>query len=260
MITVHRGANAFGAIHTGFGFLEIAGGFVDSSEIDEGLGEVGGIHLAFIQVLPDGQRPFMHGLCTIHIHAAVVENAEIVVHGGDSGALLTIKTLEGFERLAVISLRLVEVAELLEDHREVVFDRGHLVGVSKAVIGADVEGQFVKFRRLVHSTPAIIQMRKQGIDSGEQIGVLSAQFLGAEQRLTIKRFRLAKISLLLAQIGENADLLHQSADTDRIVVRKPPRLLDTAGGGGNLALQGGIHVGLEVGRRDPEPSCRLSPG
>jgi hypothetical protein len=66
----------------------------------------------------------MHVLSTIDIELGVVEDAEVVVHGSNAGGLLAIEFLEGFESFEVVALGLVVLAELLEDHGEVVFDSG----------------------------------------------------------------------------------------------------------------------------------------
>jgi hypothetical protein len=85
-------------------------------------------------------------------------------------------------------------------------------------------------------------MGEEAVDAGEEIGVVFAAFLGTEKGLAVEGFSLAEVSLLLTEIGEDADLLDEAADARRIVIRQTASLLDTAGGGSNLALKGGIHA------------------
>jgi hypothetical protein len=56
MKTVQGGTEALGAVDAGFGLLEVATGFIHGGEVDEGLGEISGVHLAFIEALADGER------------------------------------------------------------------------------------------------------------------------------------------------------------------------------------------------------------
>jgi hypothetical protein len=46
----------------------------------------------------------------------------------------------------------------------------------------------------------------------------------------------------LTEVSEAADLLDEAANARWIMIRLPTRLLDTPGGGGYLALKGGIHA------------------
>jgi hypothetical protein len=80
-------------------FWKSPAGFVNGREIDECLREVGRVHLPFGKTLADGQRTLMHVLSAIHVELAVVEDAEIVINGGDAGALISIEFLEGLECL-----------------------------------------------------------------------------------------------------------------------------------------------------------------
>jgi hypothetical protein len=82
------------------------------------------------------------------------------------------------------------------------------------------------------------------MDAGEEISIVFAAFLGAEEGLTVEGFGLAEVALFLTEIGEDADLLDEAADAARDRdTPEPTRLLDTAGGGSNLALKSGsIHA------------------
>jgi hypothetical protein len=84
-------------------------------------------------------------------------------------------------------------------------------------------------------------MREEAVDADDEVVIGFAAFEGAKKSFAVEGLGFAEVAFFLTKIGEDADLLDEHTDAGRIVIREPPRLLDTAGGGADLLLEGGVH-------------------
>jgi hypothetical protein len=114
------------------------------------------------------------------------------------------------------------------------------------VFVADLEGLFVEFDGLIGLAPAIVKMREEAVDADDEAVVGFAAFEGAKEGFAVEGLGFAEVAFLLTKIGEDADLFDEHTDARRVVISEPPRLLDTAGGGADLLLEGGVHLERRV--------------